>query len=691
VAPSNTTAAPTDPSRRFDTRDPTHRSPTRQRIDQPSRPNSRSFFSGAAIGGNHPTISPPDHYANAVIDPDTGKPLSYDDLVRNPTTRTIWTNAMTKELARLAQGLPDITEGTNTVFYLTHAQIQNIPADRTVTYARVVADFRPQKADPNRVRITVGGNLITYPGEVTTRTADMVTSKILWNSVLSTPGAKYCCADVKNFYLETPMDRYEYMRIPVRLIPEAFLQAYDLQSKIYKGYLYMEIRKGMYGLPQSGIIANQLLRKRLKPHGYYEVHHTPGLWKHKTRPTIFSLVVDDFGIKYTNNEHAQHLIKTLKTYYTVETDWTGGLYCGIKLEWNYNERYLDIVMPAYVPDKLHEFSHTPPKRPQNSPYPAPEPRFGQAAQQPAPEDTTPHIDAKGKTRIQKIVGSFLYYGRAVDTTILKALNSLARQQSKPTETTKKRSEHLLDYLATHPNAVIRYYASEMILQVHSDASYFNEPDGRSTAGGHYFLGKLPQDNKPIILNGAIYSLCTVLKHIAASAAEAELGALFLNAQEVKIIRLILEEMGHPQPPTPIHCDNSTAVGISNNTVKRQRSRAMEMRYFWVVDQVRNKHMHIHWHPGAENLGDYVTKHHSPKHHQQVRSYYTHQPDSKRQLARAQTPSALRGCVNPARGTQQSRMPPPRTRPRHAPQGTCRPAHNPVTYQSLLSNHKLVRT
>jgi hypothetical protein len=105
---------------------------------------------------------------------------------------------MTKELARLAQGLPNITEGTNTVFYLTHDEISNIPADRTVTYARVVADFRPQKADPNRVRITVGGNLINYPGEVTTRTADMVTSKILWNSVLSTPGTKNCCADVKN-------------------------------------------------------------------------------------------------------------------------------------------------------------------------------------------------------------------------------------------------------------------------------------------------------------------------------------------------------------------------------------------------------------------------------------------------------------------------------------------------------------
>jgi hypothetical protein len=348
-------------------------------------------------------------------------------------------------------------------------------------------------------------------------------------------------------------------------------------------------------------------------------------------------------------------------------------------------------MPVYVPNKLHEFGHKPPKRPQNSPYLPPEPRFGKAAQEPEPADTAPRLDDKGKTRIQKIVGSFLYYGWAVDITILKALNLPARQQSKPTQTTAKRTEHLLDYLATHPRAVIRYYASDIILNVHSDASYFNEPDGRSTARAHYFLDHMTRDNQPIILNGAIYTLCTVLKHIAASAAEAELGYLFLNTQEVKIIRLILDEMGHPQPPTPVHCDNSTAVGISNNTVKRQRSRAMEMRYFWVVDQVNNKHLRVTWHPGAENFGDYVTKHHGGKHHIQVRLVYTHQPDSKRQLPRAQTPSALRGCVNPARGTQQSRqqsrMVPPRVRFNHALQGPCRPAHNPFTYESLLSNHK----
>ena len=91
---------------------------------------------------------------------------------------------------------------------------------RVPTYARVVVDFRPQKEDPNRVRITAGDNLIKYPGELTTRTADLTTTKFVWNSVLSTEGAKYACLDVGNFYLETPMERYEYMKMPLSLFPE---------------------------------------------------------------------------------------------------------------------------------------------------------------------------------------------------------------------------------------------------------------------------------------------------------------------------------------------------------------------------------------------------------------------------------------------------------------------------------------
>ena len=224
------------------------------------------------------------------------------------------------------------TKGTNCIFVMTHEEIANIPADRVVTYARIVVDFRPQKEDPNQVRITAGGNLIQYPGELPTRTADLTTSKILWNSVISTEGARFMALDVGNFYLETPMDRYEYMKMPLSLFPQHTINQYDLATRAKGGFVYLEIWKAVYGLPQAGMLANKQLKEYLASAGYYEVAHTPGLWRHVTRPIQFSLVVDDFGVKYVGKEHADHLIATLRKHYaSVTEDWEGKLYVGITL------------------------------------------------------------------------------------------------------------------------------------------------------------------------------------------------------------------------------------------------------------------------------------------------------------------------------------------------------------------------
>jgi hypothetical protein len=191
---------------------------------------------------------------------------------------------------------------------------------------------------------------------------------------------------------------------------------------------------------------------------------------------------------------------------------------------------------------------------------------------------------------------------------------------------------------THPDAKIRYRASDMILNVHSDASYLSAPRAHSRAGGYFFRGSIPVDGDPIKLNGAIHITCTILKLVAASATKAEMGALFLNAQEAKILHLTLDELGHPQPPTPIHTDNTTTVGIVNNTIKRQRSRAMGMRYFWLLDGKTQKYFKFYYMPGQENLGDYPSKHHTADIHQHVRPYYVHTVTSPTILPRALKPS-----------------------------------------------------
>jgi hypothetical protein len=182
-------------------------------------------------------------------------------------------------------------------------------------------------------------------------------------------------------------------------------------------------------------------------------------------------------------------------------------------------------------------------------------------------------------QVQKIVGSILYYARAVDMMVLMALSTIASEQTKGMECTLEKAYQVLDYLAMHPDAMVRFRASEMVMNIHSDASYLSKPQAQSRACSHFFTGSLPTDGKPIKLNGTFHTLCSILEFVVASAAKAELGALFLNCQEGMIFKSTLEDLGHPQPKILVHCDNATAVSIANNTIKRQRSQAMEMRYF----------------------------------------------------------------------------------------------------------------
>jgi hypothetical protein len=249
-------------------------------------------------------------------------------------------------------------------------------------------DFRPQKEDLYRIRITAGDNLLTYLENVSTRTVDLSTSKLLWNSVLSTEGVKYMCLDIKNFYLTAALDYFEYMQMPLSVFPEWIKKQYKLDKHAQNSFVYLRMERAVWGLPQAGILANKLLRKQLAPHGYYECINTPGLWQHEWRPITFTLVVDDFGVKYVGKEHANHLVASLKTKYKLIEDWDGDLYCGIKLQWNYNARTLDISMPGYVRQQLVEYKHVISSRPQHCSY-SPEPKkYGSEAQSLLPIDTT---------------------------------------------------------------------------------------------------------------------------------------------------------------------------------------------------------------------------------------------------------------------------------------------------------------
>jgi hypothetical protein len=130
---------------------------------------------------------------------------------------------------------------------------------------------------------------------------------------------------------------------------------------------YLEIRKGMYSLKQAGLLANQLLQKRMAPYGYYPARHILGLWLHKTRSIEFTLVVDDFAVKYVGKENAHHLRNALLRHYEITTDWGGTVYSGMTLKWDYQQRTCDISMNGDVTNVLNKFQHDAPKHPQHTP------------------------------------------------------------------------------------------------------------------------------------------------------------------------------------------------------------------------------------------------------------------------------------------------------------------------------------
>jgi hypothetical protein len=566
------------------------------------------------------------------INPDTGNVAEYKALSKS-SDGPLWAAANKLEIGRMFQGLgPDspMPDGTDCLRFIKK---HHIPKHKIPTYIRVVCADRPEKAQIRRVRWTAGGDRIEYSGNKTCRTAGMTTAKLLFNSVVSTPKGRFMTIDLKDFYLCSILDEFEYVKIPIWMIPQDIIDLYELEDKIVDGFVYAQVRKGMYGLPQAGRLANEQLRKFLKPHGFEPCPITPGLWKDLQTDLMFSLVVDDFGIRYTSEASVQRLIYTLKKKYELTTDWTGSRYVGLTLDWDYENRTVDLSMPGYVERALQRFEHSKPERNEDSPHAWTAPDYG-ARQQYATHDESPLLDVRDIKRVQEVLGTFLFYGRAVDLTMVTSIGSIATEQASATELTMKAITQLLNYAACNPDATLRYHASDMILYVESDASYLSESKARSrVAGFHYLSDK--RDNlqdpnaTPPPFNGAISIPCKVLKAVLASAAETELAGLFVNGQEAVPERITLEELGHPQGPTPMCTDNKTGNGIANDTIKQKRSKAMDMRFYWIRDRVRQGQFLIYWRPGKTNRADYFTKHHPAKHHRRMRPYYLHTPTSNR--------------------------------------------------------------
>ena len=263
-------------------------------------------------------------FANAasgrVWDDDKAKMCSYKELINhlNPKVQQKWIRSGENEFGRLFRGFqPNDIEGIGVLDWIKRSEV---PMGKKVTYPRYTVAVRPEKDEPDRTRITCGGNLLDYFGDVTTHTASMETVKMHWNSVLSTPGAKYCTGDISNMYLMSLLPEAEYVRFQYELIPPRIIEYYNLDELVIDGYVYARINRAWYGLKQGGKIAHDDLVQHLNEHGYVRAGTTEGLFRHVTRDISFTLIVDDFGIKYQCKEDVDHLNKIMGEKYIFKVD-----------------------------------------------------------------------------------------------------------------------------------------------------------------------------------------------------------------------------------------------------------------------------------------------------------------------------------------------------------------------------------
>ena len=367
----------------------------------------------------------------------------------------------------------------------------------------------------------------------------------------------------------------------------------------------------MYGLPQAGRLSQLRLISHLAAHGYHQCPNTPCLFQHDTLDVTFSLVVDDFGVRYGSQSDADHLIATLRANdYDLTIKPTGDTYLGMNISFTSNS--VSLSMPGYIKKALQRFrpqylllTHRAAATPGKY-HDAIYPRI-----QLATRDTSSLLTPIQRTEIQAIVGTLLYYARAVDPSLLPIANEIASQQANPTQKVLTAANRALSYASKHQNNSITYHACEMILFLHVDASYLSRSHARSVVGGYFFLGNA---NKPLQINGATHVFSSIIPCIVSSAGEAEYAALFAGAQHAASLRTILHDLGYPQPPTIIMCDNTCAIGIATDPIKQKRSKAIDMRFHWVRDRVRQGQFSISYIKSEDNVADYFTKNLNPDMH-----------------------------------------------------------------------------
>eukprot|EP00536_Pseudo-nitzschia_multiseries_P011790 jgi/Psemu1/30041/gm1.30041_g len=289
----------------------------------------------------------------------------------------------------------------------------------------------------------------------------METIKTHWNSVIYTPGAKYCTGDISNMYLCSTLDEPEFVKFRWDMIPPRIRVAYDLAELKQGDYVYARIKKAWYGLKQSGKIAHDDLVDHLQQYGYHKAPHTEGLFLHDERDISFTLVVDDFGIKYTQQEGVDHLVEAVGAKYTFKVDWSGKQYVGVHLNWDYN---------------MFEVATTKQNRSSGA------------------------CSSKG--------GALIATATSTPSSPVPSRNQGQCKEDEDTTTKPTRPPRRVETT----EITTLYRANDMILRVDSNAAYLVCPGAKSRAGGYHYLGDVMGNafNGPILVSSDVIRGSSIL-------------------------------------------------------------------------------------------------------------------------------------------------------------------------------------
>ena len=514
-----------------------------------------------------------------------------------------------------------------------------VPAGRHATYANAVGYKKSVNGvDTYRVRLAYGGDNSDYEGERTSTMAEITAVKIAFNTIVSDATLDYCTLDLKDMYLQSTLDRPEYMFMPLAMIPMELRKELGMTHLPESTRILWEVYKALYGMPQAGRLAQHDLVRILKTGGYTMSPTTPCLFTHPTRKIKFLVWVDDFFVTYPRGDRAdvEHLLSVLSQLYEYKIDWTGSSYLGLTLRHDRARKTFTVSLPGYITRMLAELGVTKSKHDPGSPITYIAPTYGIKGGPGQLEDIdeSPPLNAKELKFLQRVVGKLLFFTRMVDPTIEVAVNCLGSIQAKATTRVNKDVERLLQYVAHHPEPCLVYRPSTMQLVIHSDGSHLSESKSRSRAAGVFYLGDPPfngpSDRSRIhLMNAPIATVCSILPTVTQAASETEYATAYVNAQVGEAIRQTLHDFGFTQNPTPIIYDNIVAGKMANQSCKLRRSKAIAMRYHWLRDRVQMGHFIMVWRPGAINLADYLSKAHPVSHFRAMRPFFVHDTASTR--------------------------------------------------------------